>query len=131
MEVALIKNKMEQLKKILVVDDDADIRNVINFILTSEGYQVKELADGHDVDFTIADSRPDVILLDVMLGDMDGRDICRMLKEAPATKEIPIIIVSATHASIDHEKGCHADDYLPKPFDIDILLQKVNYYSAA
>lgn len=122
---------MDKLKKILVVDDDADIRNVINYILTDGGYEVRELGNGHGVDNAIADSRPDVILLDVVLGDMDGRDICRELKEAPATKAIPIIIISATHAHVDHEKGCHADDYLPKPFDIDVLLQKVNFYTAA
>ncbi|MDN3550228.1 response regulator transcription factor [Mucilaginibacter aquaedulcis] len=131
MKVALIKKKMEKFKKILIVDDEADIRDVVNYILTDEGYQVKELADGQNVDHAIEDSRPDVILLDVMLGDMDGRDICRELKNAPETMAIPIIIVSATHAGIDEGKGCHADDYLLKPFDIEDLIQKVNYYSAA
>ncbi len=123
---------MENHKKILIVDDDDDIRDIIHLILEGEGYEVSELADGHNVDGAVSDFHPDVILLDVMLGDMDGRDICRELKLAPGTEGIPIIMVSASHKQeVLKDGGCRANDYLAKPFDIDVLIQKVGYHAAA
>ncbi|MDN3551572.1 response regulator [Mucilaginibacter aquaedulcis] len=114
------------------MDDDDDIRNMIYLILEGEGYEVSELADGHSVNSTVDDFHPDVILLDVMLGDMDGRDICRELKLAAATEAIPIIMVSASHQQeVLKDGGCRANDYLAKPFDIDVLIQKVGFYAAA
>jgi DNA-binding response OmpR family regulator len=119
-------------KKILVVDDDADIREIISFILTSEGYEVIGLDNGHQVLETAQHSLPDVILLDVMLGDMDGRDICQELKLHHVTKQIPIIIISATHGRPgSHDaKDCDADDYLGKPFDIADLVDHVKVFAA-
>lgn len=123
---------MEAPKKILVVDDDTDIREVIHLVLEVEGYQVSELADGHDIASAIRSFQPDVILLDVMLGDMDGREICRELKQTTATANIPIIMVSATHREeVIRDGGCRANDYLAKPFDIDDLVRKVGYYAVA
>lgn len=118
-------------KKILVVDDDDDIRSVISLILREEGYAVSELNNGQAVVKTIQQARPDVLLLDVMLGDMDGRDICKELKQLPETEDIPIIIISATHGwHTRHEKNCRADDYISKPFDIDELVSHVRQYAA-
>src|ERR1700744_3562406 len=109
-------------KFILIVDDDADIRQIISMILNDEGYQTHELDNGRDVNRELVKCRPDLILLDVQLGDMDGRDICRELKSAPATETIPIIIVSATNGRYSKDnKDCHPDDYLDKPFDIGEL----------
>jgi len=89
---------MNDVKKVLVVDDDIGIREIIKLILDDEGYEVNELDNGHQVDSAIACWVPDVILLDVMLGDMDGREICRHLKSEKNTAAIPIIIISATHS---------------------------------
>lgn len=123
---------MENHKKILVVDDDDDIRDMIHLILEGEGYEVSELADGHSVNSIVDDFHPDVILLDVMLGDIDGRDICRELKLAPDTEGIPIIMVSASRKQeVLKDEGCRANDYLAKPFDIDVLIRKVGFYAAA
>lgn len=118
-------------KKILVVDDDHDIRDVMMMILELEGYAVTGLDNGHAVLETIQQTRPDIVLLDVQLGDMDGRDICKKLKSQPATKDIPIIIVSATHGwHTMHEKQCDADEYIAKPFDITELVDHVKRYAA-
>jgi DNA-binding response OmpR family regulator len=121
---------MSDVKKVLVVDDDIGIREVIRIILDDEGYEVNELDNDHQVDSAIASWIPDVILLDVMLGDMDGRDICRHLKSEKNTAAIPIIIISATHSRYTlPQKICSANDYLEKPFDIDDLVRKVKFYA--
>jgi len=121
---------MSDVKKVLVVDDDIGIRDIIKLILDDEGYEVNELDNGHQVDSTIACWVPDVILLDVMLGDMDGRDICRHLKSEKNTASIPIIIISATHSRYTlPQKNCAANDYLEKPFDIDDLVRKVKFFA--
>jgi DNA-binding response OmpR family regulator len=118
-------------KKVLVVDDDKDIRELMHLILEMEGYAVTELDNGHDVLDAIQVSRPDVVLLDVMLGDTDGRDICKLLKNDPEMKDIPIIIVSASHGlHTMHEKQCGANDYLAKPFDMNDLISHVRYFAA-
>lgn len=117
-------------KKVLVVDDDADIREIISTILDMEGFKVAELDNGMGVLSEVKRNRPDVILLDVMLGDADGRDICKLLKESSFTRTIPIIIISATHGRHTMtEKNCGADDYITKPFGVDHLLDLVKYYA--
>ena len=80
-------------KKILVVDDDEDIREIIMYVLESEGYQVSGLNNGLGGLDTVEQMRPDILLLDVQLGDSDGRDICRELKETSTTQNIPIIMI--------------------------------------
>lgn len=114
---------------ILVVDDDADIRDLLTVIMELEGYQVTSLDCGRDVLSRVKSNPPDLILLDVMLGDADGRDICKDLKQCPQTKDIPIIIVSATHGiHTMYEKNCGANAYVPKPFEVDELVSTVHKY---
>lgn len=124
-------NKLGAPKKILVVDDDQDIREVIMMILEIEGYHVLGLNNGQAVVDTVHQTKPDIVLLDVQLGDSDGRDICRELKGKPATQEIPVIIISANHgwASL-REKQCDADGFLAKPFDLTELVDHVRRFAA-
>jgi DNA-binding response OmpR family regulator len=118
-------------KKILVVDDDQDIREIIMMVLESEGYEVYGLDNGQAVVNTVLKTWPDVVLLDVQLGDRDGRDICRELKGQPATHDIPIIIISASHGwHALREKQCDADDFLSKPFDLTELVDHVRRFAA-
>ena len=117
------------MKKVLVVDDNADILHVISMILDMEGFEVECCDNGHCIGDTITSFGPDLILLDIMLGDMDGREVCRSLKTNPRTGHIPVIMISASHNLYDRqEQPCLADDFIAKPFDIDNLAKKVNQY---
>jgi DNA-binding response OmpR family regulator len=117
-------------KKILVVDDDQDIRDIIMFILEAEGFEVSGLGQGNDVVPTVLRIRPDMVLLDVQLGDSDGRDICRELKGHAATEHIPIMMISASHGWHGlREKQCEADDFLAKPFDVSELVDHVKRFA--
>jgi CheY-like chemotaxis protein len=113
-------------KKVLVVDDDNDILDVIRIILEDEGYEVSTLDNGRDVLGVVASNMPDLILLDVMLCGMDGRDICKNLKSHALYKLIPIIMISASHnlQGLLEEEGS-ADGFISKPFDIDNLIDVV------
>lgn len=113
-------------KKILAVDDDSDILDVIRIILEEEGYEVFTLANGKNVFELVEENDPDLILLDVMLGGLDGRDICRALKEHATFKKIPIVMISASHNlnNLLLMPGA-PDNFLAKPFDIDRLIEMV------
>lgn len=122
---------MKKEKRILVVDDDENIRQIIQLVLESEGYAVTGLENGHGVFEAVARVKPDLVLLDVMLGDMNGRDICQELKNKTATAEIPVIMISASQNwRSQTEASCHADHYMNKPFDIDELIANVGRYAA-
>lgn len=118
-------------KNILIVDDDADIREIMTFILEAAGYNVANLDGGKQVMAAIAQNRPDLVLLDIQLGDSDGRDICRQLKDQTATQAIPVIMISANHNPQSLlDKNCRAEDFLAKPFDIDELIAHVHRFAA-
>ncbi|WP_316812338.1 response regulator transcription factor [Pedobacter heparinus] len=113
------------MKKILIVDDDKDLLAIMETILDLEGYQIETLADGGTFAAKMILFKPDLILLDVMLGKFDGRILCNALK-ATIQKYIPVIIISATHDLKSMlAASCKPDDYLAKPFDIQNLIDKV------
>ena len=113
-------------KKILAVDDDNDILDVIRIILEDEGYEVLTLANGKHVFDIVEENDPDLILLDVMLGGLDGRDICRALKQHDTFKKIPVVMISASHNlnNLLLMPGA-PNNFLAKPFDIDKLIEMV------
>lgn len=114
------------MRKILAVDDDHDILEVLQFILEDSGYKVDTLSDGSHLMDTIRDKHPDLILLDIMLGNMDGRELCKEVKRQAATHNIPVIMISASHNAasfLNHENG--PDDFIEKPFDINTLLDSI------
>ncbi|MDB5127275.1 PleD family two-component system response regulator, partial [Mucilaginibacter sp.] len=103
-----------------------DILEVLTYLLSDSGYEIEALSSGEEIFETISRFRPDLILMDVMLAGMDGRDICRQLKENIATHRLPVILISASHdltQTIYHHGA--PDDFVPKPFDIDHLLSKI------
>lgn len=108
--------------KILAVDDDKDILDVIQYILEDSGYEVHALSDGTLLFDKIRSLTPDLILLDIMLGNLDGRELCRAVKTSEETRNIPVVMISASHVagSID-QKGA-PDSFIAKPFDINDLL---------
>jgi DNA-binding response OmpR family regulator len=119
-------------KKILVLDDDNDILELISFILLENRYDVKTFSCGEHIFATIEDFQPDLILMDVMLAGMDGRLICRRIKENQLTSMLPVILISGTHdlAESLHLPGA-PDDFVAKPFDIDHLLYKIKVQLSA
>ncbi|KIO75203.1 histidine kinase [Pedobacter lusitanus] len=117
--------------KILAVDDDKAILDVIRFILEEEGYEVITLANGNNILDMVKQISPDLILLDVMLGGLDGREICKALKAHEQFKKIPVVIISASHQLSDLLLPGSPDNFLAKPFDIDHLVQIVKAQLAA
>lgn len=119
-------------KRILAVDDNPAILDVLNEILSFEGYEVVTVSDGKSVFDMIQKVHPDLILLDVMLNHLDGREICRALKNNSEFSGIPVIMISASHdlRSSLNQPGA-PDDFIAKPFDIYYLISKVNNQLAA
>ena len=112
--------------RILAVDDDNDILEVLQFILEDSGYEVETLQDGHLLFDRIKEHMPDLILLDIMLGNMDGRELCKNVKARQETHNIPVILVSASHnvSNTMHQKGS-PNAFIAKPFDINELLDTI------
>jgi len=119
------------MKKILVVDDDQGILDAFTAILESENYDVYTESDPGNLASTIKKTSPDLMLLDVLLSGGDGRVICKNLKADEETKRIPIIMVSAHPSASKSIQAAGADDFLEKPFDMDVLLKKVADHLAA
>jgi len=114
------------MKRILAVDDNKDILELLRYMLEDSGYEVDTLADGHLLFDQIKAHAPDLILLDIMLGDLDGRVLCKDVKTKMETQAIPVILVSASHSVTDNLKqNGAADDFIAKPFDMNTLLDAI------
>ncbi|HEY65944.1 MAG TPA: response regulator [Caldilineae bacterium] len=114
-------------KTILVVDDEPDVQQLLNLILTRAGYQVSTANDGIEALSEVGRTPPDLILLDIMMPGMDGYEVLQRLRSDPATAHIPVIILSAKGDVQDRVKGLRlgADDYIPKPADPNELIARV------
>lgn len=119
---------MNKKKKVLVADDDPSILEVIELMLTEEGYEVITAVDGEAI-YKMEKDFPDLMLLDIWMSGMDGRDICRHVKGQELTKDIPVIMVSANKDTAQIAQEAGADDFLAKPFEMDDLLAKVAQYT--
>ena len=115
-------------KKILIADDDPAILDSMQELLEDEGYIVETAADGRTVE-EVEDELPDLILLDIWMSGIDGRDIARKLKSQEATRHIPIVMFSANKDTEKIARESGAEDFLAKPFEIDELLDKVAKYT--
>lgn len=114
--------------KIMVADDDPAIRRVIEVLLKKAGYSTILCESGDEVLAKAGKSNPDLLLMDVLLGDADGRKLCSILKEKPATRHIPIVLMTAQKKKDeDLVSGLRrgADDYIFKPMSPPVLLAKV------
>ncbi len=112
--------------RILAVDDDKDILEVLQFILEDSGYEVDTLSDGKYLFEKIRTHAPDLILLDIMLGNLDGRELCKNVKTVEETHHIPVILVSASHntTGLMNQDGA-PNAFVAKPFDINELLDTI------
>ena len=114
--------------KILAVDDEPDLTVLISYHLARSGHLVETAADGWEAISRISANRPDLILLDLMLPDLDGFGVCEILRRNPETATIPIIIISAWASHDSHLLGLElgAIDYITKPFSPHVLVERVN-----
>jgi two-component system phosphate regulon response regulator PhoB len=112
---------------VLVVEDEAAIATMLRYNLEKQGYRVAEASDGQEALTRIQEQQPDIVLLDWMLPVMSGIEVCRQIRRKPATRDLPIIMVTARTEDQDAVRGLNtgADDYITKPFNIDALLARM------
>ena len=112
--------------KILVVEDEANIRHILKYNLELDGHSVI-LAENGEEALAKMDESPELILLDIMMPVMNGLEACKILKNDPETKDIPIFMLTAKSQINDIEEAFRvgADDYLTKPFDPDVLSSRI------
>ncbi len=115
-------------KKLLVVDDEQDILEFLKVILEDEGYSVVTTDKDDYLERLNNDTPPDLILLDLLLSGKDGREIVKHLKTQENTKHIPIIMFSAHPGAQETTRQAGADDFVAKPFEIDLLLSKIKQH---
>lgn len=115
---------MTSPKKIMIADDDPGILDAVGMMLEFEGYNVTSTLNGAKV-LELENNFPDLFLLDIWMSGQDGRDICRELKKKSETKNIPVIMISASTELARSAREAGADDFLEKPFNMDELLKKI------
>lgn len=114
-------------KKILIVDDEAHIVELVKVCLEDSDYDLVDAYDGQEALEKAESERPDLILLDIMLPKLDGFEVCRRLKDSESTREIPVVMLSAKGQEVDKVKGFQsgADAYMTKPFSPIRLLNEL------
>lgn len=112
-------------KTVLIVDDDPDIVLVLRAMLEDAGYTAITIDTARDLMAVLERHTPDLILLDMLLSGHDGREIVTQLKARPDTGHIPILMLSAHPTAERESRSAGADDFLAKPFEMDVLLAKI------
>lgn len=115
--------------KVLIVDDDASVLEAITLILQDAGYLVDTTLKGEETYQKIVSFNPDIIMLDVLMSGHDGRDICHRIKMNKQTNQIPVIMMSAHPSASSSTLESGANDFLAKPFELDVLLEKIGKFS--
>jgi two-component system response regulator VicR len=116
------------LRKVVCVEDEQEMIDLIRLILSRKGFEVIGANGGRQGLETIRAEKPDVVLLDLMMPEMDGWQVYQQLKADPSTAEIPVIVVTAKAQNIDKVLGLHiakVDDYIPKPFSLQELVDRI------
>ncbi len=109
-------------KKIYILEDDEDIRELIHYLLESEGYRVSSFSSVQSFNEQLVNSRPDLVVLDIWLPDGDGRRVCRSLRRDKGLTELPIMMMTAS-TLIGNVEG--ASDFISKPFDVDDFISRI------
>ncbi|MHB8420514.1 MAG: response regulator [Myxococcales bacterium] len=114
-------------RKIIIVDDDRDTREMLTLAFELEGYEVAQAANGLRLISSLHVDQPDLIVLDVMMSWIDGFELCRSIKRNEQFKDIPVIFLSARKGADDQRRGFDsgASDYFTKPVQMDALLKRV------
>ena len=119
-------SKMEGAK-ILIADDEKQVRDQVKSVLTKQGFEVIVALSGHHAGQMMTESHPDAVLIDIFMPDFDGTSLIRMVKNNPRLRDIPILVLSGTRRPEDISMAVQAgaDDYILKPFDDDLLIAKI------
>ena len=112
---------------ILVVEDEAALMALLRYNLERQGFNVEEASDGQEALLRIAEAKPDLVLLDWMLPAMSGIEVCRQIRRRPATRDLPVIMVTARTEDQDAVRALDtgADDYIAKPFAVEALMARI------
>jgi len=123
----VVKHHVAMKRRVVIVEDEEDIVNLVKYNMEREGYSVDFAYTGSEGLRKIEDLRPDLVILDIMLEDIDGFTVCRRLKSSPNTRDIPVIMLTAKSEDVDIITGLEvgADDYITKPFSPRVLLARV------
>jgi twitching motility two-component system response regulator PilG len=123
-EVAVAK------KKILIVEDEESLLKLESILLTSKGYEVQGVGDGRAALEAISRSKPDLVLLDIMLPEIDGFEVCRRIKADDETRHIPVIMLTAKKSREDMARGeqVGADWYITKPFKSAMVIETIQRF---
>ena len=116
------------MNTVLVVDDDPDILSLVETVLTMHNFNVEGILKWEDIDNSLINLKPDLILLDVSLSGADGRDICKKIKQSKETQHLPVILFSANIRMGDDIENCHAEDFIAKPFELSHLVQTIKLH---
>lgn len=113
---------------VLIIDDDEAVKDALNVLLRDEGFDVHNLASGHNVARWLDTHRPDIILIDYLMPGQTGAEITRYIRSRKDVSQIPIIMLAATsyYQTIAYDAG--VDKFILKPFDIDYLLRTISHY---
>jgi excisionase family DNA binding protein len=121
------RDKGSSKKRVMIVDDDPDALALMENILTNEGFELIKVSNATEVGLKAAQLAPDLILLDFLMPEINGFEVCKALRENEMTRSIPIMAVTCLTKERDIERifTCGADEYLAKPFKVDQLVEKV------
>lgn len=119
---------MEAFRRVLVCDDDPDVRSVLTYNLSAEGFDVLAAEDGNQAWSLARNAAPDLVVLDVMMPERDGLDVLASMKAHPRTRGIPVVLLTARTTDADLWDGWRAgaDYYMTKPFNLDEFLRFVD-----
>jgi len=121
--------KSTPIKKILVIDDDPDVRSVMNHLMKKQGYEVSTASSRDEALSALRQFHPSVILLDVLLSGSDGRELCKEIKSSDQWKNITVIMFSAHPGAADNIESYGADDFISKPLNTEMLLEKLERFA--
>jgi DNA-binding response OmpR family regulator len=116
------------MKRVIIFEDEHSIADILAIVLKNQ-YQVYTFYDGTDFESVITDTHPDLVLLDLNLGEIDGQEICQYIKSKAALKHIPVILMSASTRLEVVKERCGAEDMISKPFDIQTVFNKLEQWT--
>ncbi len=114
------------MAKILILDDSEVILDLYTVLVNIDGHDAITVTNQVNFDEKLAETIPDLIILDILVGDVDGREICHTIKSSNNTKHIPVILISANHHLLSDNNLCEPDAIMEKPFNIGEFRQKIS-----